>query len=70
MLGERLRRRFQAADRNRDGQLSRSEAGSIPWLLQQFRIADLDQDAGITLREIWILRRALSPRTPAQSLRD
>ncbi|WP_191964885.1 EF-hand domain-containing protein [Synechococcus sp. RSCCF101] len=70
VLGERLRQRFREADRNGDGRLNRNEAGTIPWLLQRFRIADIDADAGITLREIWILQRALSPRPTPQGRRD
>lgn len=61
-LGERLRRRFQEADRNRDGRLTPAEAEAMPWLLRQFNEADRDGDGTVTLEELWQLRRKLSPR--------
>lgn len=61
-LGERLRRRFQEADRNRDGRLTRAEVEAIPWLLKRFNEADLNRDGTVTLQEFWQLRRQLAPR--------
>jgi hypothetical protein len=61
-LGVRLRTVFAQADRNGDGQLSRQEARSFPWLNRRFLEIDLNRDGAVTLGELWDSRRSLAPR--------
>ena len=60
-LGERLRKMFQKADQNRNGQLSLREADAFPWLSKRFTEADRDRNGSVTLEEFWQLRRSLAP---------
>lgn len=61
-LGVRVRTVFARADRNGDGQLSRQEARSFPWLNRRFLEIDLNRDGAVSLQELWESRRALAPR--------
>ncbi len=62
LLGERIRETFQNADRNGNGSLSPAEARAFPWLQKRFAEADRNGDGGVTLMELWDLRRSLAPR--------
>ncbi|MCP9818788.1 EF-hand domain-containing protein [Synechococcus sp. Cruz-9H2] len=62
LLGVRLHAVFTQADRNGDGQLSRQEARSFPWLNRRFSKIDLDSNGFISLQELWESRRSLAPR--------
>lgn len=59
--GQRLKRRFRKADRNRDQKLSFQEAQSIPWLARQFTSFDRNGDGSLTLQELWDVQRSLAP---------
>ncbi|MCT0212944.1 MULTISPECIES: EF-hand domain-containing protein [unclassified Synechococcus] len=61
-LGERLRKSFQRADRDGNGQLSQAEAASFPWLAKRFSEMDRDRNGNVSLEEFWDFRRSLSPR--------
>ncbi len=61
-LGERLRQAFQRADRSADGRLCGAEVAALPWLQQHFAQAERNGDGCVSLEELWILRRSLSPR--------
>lgn len=60
--GKRLQRRFQKADFNKDGRLSRHEAKAIPWISRNFNSLDFNADGGVTLNELWALQKSLAPR--------
>lgn len=47
-----LRKRFGAADTNVDGQLSREEAGKMPWVSKNFDAIDTDRKGSVTMAEI------------------
>lgn len=61
-LGNRLRQAFKRADRNGDGRLCGAEVAALPWLQLQANQADRNGDGCVSLEELWILRRSLSPR--------
>lgn len=47
-----LRKRFGAADTNVDGQLTRDEAGKMPWVSKNFDAIDTTRKGSVTLAEI------------------
>lgn len=47
-----LRKRFGAADTNVDGQLTREEAGKMPWVSKNFDAIDTTHKGSVTMAEI------------------
>ncbi|MFY8150194.1 MAG: EF-hand domain-containing protein [Prochlorococcaceae cyanobacterium] len=61
LLGERLRERFQQADRNRNGRIERPETGDFLWLRENFSRADRNGDGAVSLPELTEFRRRQAP---------
>ena len=59
--GERARRFFSQADRNRDGQLSRQEAEPYPWLQRRFQEVDRNGDGVVSREELRQVRPTVNP---------
>lgn len=57
--GGHLQERFDAADGNHDGKLSRDEAKAFPWVAKHFDQIDTDHDGYVTIAEIKAAHRQM-----------